>query len=424
MSAIVVVGTQWGDEGKGKVVDFLAAGADAVARFQGGANAGHTIINEFGEFRLHLVPSGIFRPGVLNLLGTGTVVDTNALIAELDDLTARGVGVDGFRISDRAQVVIPLHMKVEAAEERLRGGQEIGTTGRGIGPAYATKAARFGIQIGDLLNHSRLKELVTLLLSRYEAWLGLTRDETLAQVAPLVEALTINGERLRKYIVDPATTIAHWLKNNHNVLLEGQLGIMRDLDWGIYPFVTSSNPTAGGACAAGGVPPHFIESVIGVVKAYTTAVGSGPVPTEDHGEVGELLRVRGDEYGATTGRPRRCGWLDLVAVRYACLINGIDRIAVTKLDVLDELDEIKVCLRYRAGGEEHIYVPQARYFEELEPVYVTLPGWKRPTRDARKLTDLPKEARAYLDLISEQVGVAPGLVSVGPHREHTIHIQS
>ncbi len=422
MSAIVVIGTQWGDEGKGKVVDFLAAGADAVARFQGGANAGHTIINEYGEFRLHLVPSGIFRPGVLNLLGTGTVVDTNALLEELDDLTARGVAVDGFRVSDRAQVVVPLHMKVEAAEERLRGGQEIGTTGRGIGPAYATKAARFGIQIGDLLERRRLSSLVTLLLSRYEAWLGLTHTETLDQVGPLVEVLAANGDRLRKYVVDPATTIAAWLKDNANVLLEGQLGIMRDLDWGIYPFVTSSNPTAGGACAAGGVPPHFVETVIGVVKAYTTAVGSGPVPTEDEGEVGEQLRVRGGEYGATTGRPRRCGWLDLVAVRYACLINGVDSIAVTKLDVLDEMDEIKVCLRYRCGDKEHLYVPQARYFDGLEPVYVTLPGWRRSTRDARKLSDLPKEARAYLDLIAEQVGVKPSLVSVGPHREHTIHI--
>ena len=424
MAAIVVIGTQWGDEGKGKVVDCMASGTEVVARFQGGANAGHTIMNDFGTFRLHLVPSGIFRPGVLNLLGTGTVIDTKALLSELDDLVQRGIGIDGFRISDRAQIVAPIHMTVEAAEERLRGGQEIGTTGRGIGPAYATKAARFGIQVGDLLDGRRLREMVALLLGRYEAWIGLSAADTHAQIDPLTESLQADGERLRPYIVDAVPLTADWVRNDRRVMLEGQLGIMRDLDWGIYPFVTSSNPTAGGASAGSGLPPSFIGSVIGVVKAYTTAVGSGPVPTEDDGEFGEMLRVRGGEYGATTGRPRRCGWLDLVAVRYACLINGVNSLAVTKMDVLDELDEIKVCIAYRSGDEGFHYVPQARHFANLEPVYVTLPGWHTPTNHIRKLADLPKQARAYLDFMSEQVGVAPSLVSVGPHRDETIFVEA
>jgi adenylosuccinate synthase len=422
MSATVVVGTQWGDEGKGKVVDYLADRADAVVRFQGGANAGHTIINEHGEFRLHLVPSGIFRPGIVNLLGTGAVVDTSALLEELRDLEARGVSVDGFRVSDRAQVVVPLHVRVEAAEERLRGGREIGTTGRGIGPAYATKAARFGIQVGDLLDHRRLQETVSLLMARYEAWLGMTAAETAAEVAPVIETLARNGEQLRPYVVDAAELVRGWVRDDSRVILEGQLGIMRDIDWGIYPFVTSSNPTAGGASAGGGVPPRFIESVYGVVKAYTTAVGAGPVPTEDTGALGELLRQRGGEYGATTGRPRRCGWLDLVAVRYACLLNGLSRIAITKLDVLDELSEIKVCVRYRSAAGEHELVPQARFYDSLEPVYVTLPGWRQSTRQARRLADLPRQARAYVDFIAEAAGVGPVLVSVGPHREHTVYV--
>lgn len=423
MSATVVVGTQWGDEGKGKVVDYLAGRSDAVVRFQGGANAGHTIINEFGEFRLHLVPSGIFRPGVANLLGTGTVVDTSALIEELRDLEARGVSVDGFRISDRAQVVVPLHVRVEAAEERLRGGREIGTTGRGIGPAYATKAARFGIQVGDLLDSRRLREATDLLMARYESWVGFSAAETRAEADGLFKLLSRNAETLRPYVVDAAVMIREWVRGRSSVILEGQLGIMRDLDWGIYPFVTSSNPTAGGAAAAGGIPPQFVGQVIGVVKAYTTAVGAGPVPTEDTGELGELLRQRGGEFGATTGRPRRCGWLDLVAVRYACLLNGIDRVAVTKLDVLDELEEIKICVRYRSPEGEHDLVPQARYYDKLEPVYVTMPGWRRSTREARRVEDLPREARAYVDFICEQAEVEPAVISVGPHREHTIYTE-
>ena len=422
MAATVVIGTQWGDEGKGKVVDFLSAKADAVVRFQGGANAGHTIINEFGESRLHLVPSGIFRRGVINLLGTGTVVDTTGLLQELRELEGRGVQIDGFRLSDRAQVVLPLHILVETAEERLRGGKEIGTTGRGIGPAYATKAARFGLQVGDLLEPRRMREALELLLGRYEAWLGLTPAETRGKLAEYAELLVRNGEALRPYVVDSAVLIRDWVRSDKNVILEGQLGIMRDLDWGIYPFVTSSNPTAGGACAGGGIPPRFVGKIIGVVKAYTSAVGAGPVPTEDQGELGEHLRSVGGEYGTTTGRPRRCGWLDLVAVRYACQVNGIDNLAVTKLDVLDDLAEIKVCTGYRTAEAEYDLVPQARFYEHLEPVYTTLPGWQSSTREARCLADLPAKARAYVEFIAAQVGVCAGLISVGPRREQTIHI--
>ncbi len=422
MAATVVVGTQWGDEGKGKVVDYLASRAEAVVRFQGGANAGHTIVNDHGEWRLHLMPSGIFRPGVLCLLGTGTVVDTASLLAEMADLESHGISVAGFRLSDRAQIVLPPFLQVEEREEELRGGGEIGTTGRGIGPAYATKAARFGIQAGDLLDENRLGEALDLLFGRYRAWLGLDAAEAKHQGQALLGDLIDTGQRLAPYIVDPAPLVAGWIANDTALLMEGQLGVMRDLDWGIYPFVTSSNPTAGGACSGGGIPPRFIKQVTGVVKAYTTAVGAGPVPTEDVGAVGQALRERGGEYGATTGRPRRCGWLDLVAVRYACLLNGTDGLAITKLDVLDELEELQVCVRYRSPEGEYDLVPQARHFGKLEPVYVRLPGWRRPTRDIRKLEDLPAEARAYLDLICEQTSVPLALVSVGPHRDYTIHV--
>jgi len=419
LAATVVVGTQWGDEGKGKVVDYLAKDAEGVIRFQGGANAGHTIVNELGEFRLHLVPSGIFRAGVTCLLGTGTVVDVAALLAELDDLKSRGVVTEGFRLSDRAQVVHPVFMEIEAREEALRAGQEIGTTGRGIGPAYSIKAARFGLQAGDLLDAGRLEQSVGLLYRRYSAWLGLDAGGAASQAIGACARLLAAGERLRPYIVDSVELTRRWLANDATVLLEGQLGVMRDLDWGTYPFVTSSSPTAGGAVTGSGLPPRFIKSVVGVVKAYTTAVGAGPLPSEETGEIGESLRRRGGEYGATTGRPRRCGWLDLVAVRYACLLNGVDRLAVTKLDVLDELAEIKVCVRYRSPQGEFDLVPQERFYERIEAEYVTLPGWRTSTREARRPVDLPANARACLDLIAEQVGAPVGLVSVGPHRGHT-----
>lgn len=422
MAATVVVGMQWGDEGKGKVVDYLSSGAQAVVRFQGGANAGHTIVNDFGEFRLHLMPSGIFRPGVLCLLGTGTVVDTASLLAELADLQGHGISVDSFRLSDRAQIVLPPFLQVEEREEELRGGSEIGTTGRGIGPAYATKAARFGVQAGDLLDHDRLRKALDLLFARYRAWLGLDAAEARRQGEALFEELCVAGERLAPYILDAAPLLAEWISKDTRVMMEGQLGVMRDLDWGIYPYVTSSNPTAGGACAAGGIPPRFVKHVTGVVKAYTTAVGAGPVPTEDHGAVGRAMRERGGEIGATTGRPRRCGWLDLVAVRYACLLNGTDKLAVTKLDVLDEFEELQVCVKYRSAEGEHDLVPQARLYEKLEPVYVTMPGWRRRTRDVRRMEDLPAGARAYLDLICEQTGTPLELVSVGPHRDHTVYV--
>jgi len=424
MPATVVVGTQWGDEGKGKVVDYLAGEADGVVRFQGGANAGHTIVNELGEFRLHLVPSGIFRPGVVSLLGTGTVVDVQVLLDELGDLVARGVAVDGFRLSDRAQVIHPVFMEIEAREEALRGSHEIGTTGRGIGPAYAAKAARFGLQVGDLLDEQRVKESLELLYRRYAAWLGLDAAATAGRVAEACEALLAAGRRVARYVVDPLEVTRRWVEQDARVILEGQLGVMRDLDWGIYPFVTSSSPTAGGAAAGAGLPPAFIGSVVGVVKAYTTAVGAGPVPTEETGVVGDALRARGGEYGATTGRPRRCGWLDLVAVRYACLLNGVNRLAVTKLDVLDELDEIKVCTGYRTPEGRFDVVPQARFFDRIEPEYVTVPGWKTPTRECRRPGRLPREARAYLDLIAEHVGAPVFLTSVGPHRDHTVRAGS
>ncbi len=419
MSVTAVVGAQWGDEGKGRIVDYLAQRADMVIRYQGGDNAGHTVVNERGTFRLHLVPSGIFNPATQCIVGPGTVVNPDTLLAELAELTAAGVNLDNLWLSERAHLILPYHRLLDGLEESARGRQQIGTTKRGIGPAYADKAARSGLRLGDLLRPAYLRDRLAAALPQKNLTLAhfgqppVVLDDLLAQAETWRAAL---ADR----IVDTLPRVQAAVRGGRNVLLEGQLGVMRDLDWGTYPFVTSSNPLSGGAAAGAGLPPWAITEVIGVVKAYCTAVGAGPFPTELKDEVGARLREVGGEYGATTGRPRRCGWLDGVALPYAAWLNGFTGLAITKLDVLDGLEELKICVGYRLDGRIITHVPYTPDFERCEPIYETWPGWQKPTRDARCWDDLPAEAQAYLGRISELAGVPIRYVSVGPAREQLI----
>ncbi len=419
MTVTAVVGAQWGDEGKGRIVDYLAQRADMVIRYQGGDNAGHTVVNERGTFRLHLVPSGIFNPATQCIVGPGTVVNPDTLLAEMAELTAAGVRLDNLWLSERAHLILPYHRLLDGLEEAARGGQQIGTTRRGIGPVYADKAARVGLRLGDLLRPAYLRDRLNAVLPQKNLTLAHFGQPPLA-----LDDLLALAERWRTAladrIVDTLPLVRDAVRSDKQVLLEGQLGVMRDLDWGTYPFVTSSNPIAGGAAAGAGLPPWAITEVIGVVKAYCTAVGAGPFPTELKDEVGARLREVGGEYGATTGRPRRCGWLDGVALPYAAWLNGFTGLAITKLDVLDGLPELKICTAYRLNGEVIARVPDTPDYERCEPIYESWPGWKQPTRDARRWEDLPAEAQAYLRRVSELAGAPIRFVSVGPAREQLI----
>lgn len=421
MTVTAIVGAQWGDEGKGRIVDYLAQRADMVIRFQGGDNAGHTVVNDRGDFRLHLVPSGIFNPATRCIIGPGAVVNPDTLLAEMAELAAAGVDLANLWLSERAHVVLPYHRLLDGLEEGARGGKSIGTTKRGIGPAYADKAARTGVRLGDLLRPAYLRERLAAALPQKNLTLAhfgqppLALDDLLALAETWCSAL---GSR----IVDALPLVQAAVRGGQAVLLEGQLGVMRDLDWGTYPFVTSSSPIAGGAAAGAGLPPAAITEVIGVVKAYCTAVGAGPFPTELKDDTGEQLRTVGQEYGATTGRPRRCGWLDAVALPYAAWLNGFTGLAITKLDVLDGLPELKICTGYRLDGEIIARVPDTPDMERCEPVYEAWPGWSEPTRDARTWNDLPAKAQAYLRRIEELAGAPIRYVSVGPEREQLIVI--
>ncbi len=419
MTITAVVGAQWGDEGKGRVVDYLAQQADLVIRYQGGDNAGHTVVNDLGLFRLHLVPSGIFNPATRCIIGPGTVVHPPALLAEMAELTAANVSLDNLWLSERGHVVMPYHRLLDGLEEGARGGAQIGTTKRGIGPTYADKAARHGIRLGDLLRPDYLRERLTLVLPAKNRELGHFGAAPLALEDVIGEALSW-GEALAGRITDTLPMVQEAVRGGHEVLLEGQLGVMRDLDWGTYPYVTSSNPLAAGAYLGAGLPPRAIDRVIGVVKAYSTAVGAGPFPTELHDETGARLREVGQEFGATTGRPRRCGWFDGVAIAYAAWLNGFTGLAVTKLDVLDGLPELNICTGYRIRGEVIARVPDTCDMALAEPVYETWPGWQEPTREARTWDDLPKAARAYLHRMTELAGVPIQYISVGPERDQLI----
>ncbi len=420
MAVTAVVGAQWGDEGKGRVVDYLAQRADMVIRFQGGDNAGHTVVNDLGEFALHMIPSGVFNPETTCIVGAGTVVNPENILAEMALLNEAGLTLENLLLDRRAHIVLPYHPELDALAEAQRQGKDrIGTTKRGIGPTYADKAARTGVRLGDLLRPAHLR-------SRLETTLT-ARNQTLADFGaePIdLEALLATcarwAEALGGRIVDTLPLVRDAVRGGKRVLLEGQLGVMRDLDWGIYPYVTSSNPAVGAACCGAGMPPTAITDILGVVKAYSTAVGAGPFPTEEFGPEGEKLREVGREFGATTGRPRRCGWFDGVAIAYAAWLNGFTALAVTKLDVLDHFDEIKVCTGYELDGEVIHEVPDTPDQDRVTPIYETWEGWNCSTREARNWTDLPKTARKFLHRIAELAGVPIRYVSVGPGRAELV----
>ena len=419
LSCLVVVGAQWGDEGKGKLVDVLAEQADIVARYQGGANAGHTVVVGESQFVLRLIPSGILNPHAICILGNGVVVDPVALFEELDALAARGVGTAGrLLVSDRAHLVLPYHKLLDVAGERR---QRIGTTGRGIGPAYEDKYGRRGIRVGDLRDLSETRRLLRDGVERANSLLGLagmTDEASYEEHALLLERVV---PRLLPLATDTGRVLHQALGEGKRVLLEGAQGALLDIDHGTYPFVTSSSTTAGGAAVGAGIGPTRIDAVLGVVKAYTTRVGSGPLPTTAEPAAEEQLRKIGGEFGAVTGRPRRCGWFDAPVVRYAARVNGLTALAVTKLDVLDEFERIPVGTGYDLDGGECVEMPaEAALLERVRPRYQTLPGWRSSTSAARALADLPGAARAYLDRLEELSGVPIRYVSVGTRRDQII----
>lgn len=416
---IVVVGAQWGDEGKGKIVDVLAEGADLVVRYQGGANAGHTVVKDEEEFVLHQIPSGILHPGTRCVIGNGVVLDPETLLSEMEQLERRGVTVAGrLIVSSRAHLVLPYHKLLDQAAERE---QRIGTTGRGIGPAYEDKFGRRGIRVADLRDLPRTLERVAERVERANRLLSLMGSSLRASVEEHCELLRRLAPRLLPMAADTSKITHDALRQGRKVLLEGAQGALLDVDHGTYPFVTSSNTTAGGAAVGAGIGPTAIDAVLGVVKAYTTRVGNGPLPTEAEAEAAARLRELGEEYGATTGRPRRCGWFDAVVVRYAARVNGLTDLAVTKLDVLDTIERIPVCIAYRVGDEIVDDMPaDSTLLEAARPVYEQLEGWCRPTGEARRLADLPPQARAYLDRIQDLVQVPIRYVSVGSRRSQII----
>jgi len=420
-TCVVVVGAQWGDEGKGKLVDVLAEGADFVVRYQGGANAGHTVVTEQGEFILHQIPSGILHGRAVCVVGNGVVLDPDTFFNELDQLESRGVAVQGrLFVSERAHLVLPYHKLLDAAGELS---QNIGTTGRGIGPAYEDKIGRRGIRVADLRDRATLSRTLEARVERANRLLqlaGMDQRTSLAEHLSLAERI---APRILPLAEDTGLLVSRGLREGKRVLLEGAQGALLDVDHGTYPFVTSSNTTAGGAAVGAGIGPTAIHGVLGVVKAYTTRVGNGPLPTEAEAPAEEALRTLGGEFGATTGRPRRCGWYDALVVRYAVRVNGLTGLAVTKLDVLDTFDAIPVGVAYELDGERLDEMPgTVRLLERVRPVYETLPGWRRSTAGARTLTDLPSEARAYLDRMEELAGAPIRYVSVGTHREQIIAV--
>ncbi len=422
MPNIVIAGAQWGDEGKGKLVDLLAPRVEVVARYNGGHNAGHTVIVGGKRFVLHLVPSGILHSGILCVIGNGVVVDPAALEKETAELAALDVEIGAnLLLSDRAHLILPHHRALEALSEEERGAHKIGTTLRGIGPAYEDKAGRRGVTLGDLRRPATLPDKLAEARRHYEHVLrgaGRTPDVDWGRV---VADLAAFGERQRSRIADVSLVLQRQMAQGYSVLFEGAQAALLDLDHGTYPYVTCSAAAAGGAATGTGVPPTRIDGVIGVAKAYCTRVGTGPFPTELQGDLAHALRERGREYGATTGRPRRCGFFDAVAVRYGVRLNGFDTLAITKLDVLDELEEISICTGYSFEGETLSEMPaDSRVLEACAPVYETVPGWRQPTAGIREWHELPDNARRYVERLGELTGADVGVVSTGPDREQTI----
>ncbi|HEY1014603.1 MAG TPA: adenylosuccinate synthase [Herpetosiphonaceae bacterium] len=425
MPVVAVLGAQWGDEGKGRIVDLLAGNAKMVVRAGGGTNAGHTVINHLGTFKLHLVPAGIFNSEIVNVIGPGTVIDPQALIKELGELKAAGIKTDRLFISDRAHVVMPYHLQLDALEEDARASNEIGTTRRGIGPTYVDKAARVGIRMGDLLHEETLlKRLMAVLDQKTKLLTKMYGAAPVAALHDMYLQYLAFGRELEAHIVPTHPIIQNALQRDVPVLIEGNQGALLDIDHGTFPFVTSTATGAAGACQGAGIPPTRLNGVVGIFKAYATRVGAGPFPTELTDDVGEHIRQVGVEFGTTTGRPRRVGWFDAVAARYAVELNGIDTLALTKIDVLDNVESIKICVGYRLHDTELDHVPSSlAVLGQLEPIYEELPGWMAPTSDARAIDDLPEAAQQYVLRLARLIGARTGMISVGPSREQVIELQ-
>ena len=421
MPGIVLIGAQWGDEGKGKATDLIGTKVDYVARFNGGNNAGHTVVVGDESYALHLLPSGIISPNTTPVIGNGVVVDPEVLFQEIDGLESRGVDCSRLLVSESAHIIAPYHRVLDKVTERFLGKHKIGTTGRGIGPAYADKINRVGIRVHDLFNAEHLHDKVEASLHQKNQMLVKLYNRRPIDVDETTDELLKLGERLKPYVANTSLVLNKALDEGKTVLFEGGQATMLDVDHGTYPFVTSSNPTAGGACTGTGVGPTKITRVIGVSKAYVTRVGEGPFPTELFGEDGEWLRAQGHEYGVTTGRPRRCGWFDAVIARYAAEVNGLTDIALTKLDVLSAFDELKICVAYECDGETYDYFPmQQSVLFHAKPVYKTMPGWKgEDITKAKSFEDLPANAQAYIEELERLSGVKATIISVGPDRDQT-----
>jgi adenylosuccinate synthase len=420
MSVVAVIGGQWGDEGKGRVVDLLAQRTNMVIRYSGGNNAGHTVINDRGTFKLHLVPAGIFNPETINIIGTGVVVDPAALLEEMATLAETNVTFDNLYISDRAHVIMPYHLEQDRIQESLRGDGKIGTTGRGVGPAYSDKMERIGIRMADLLDNDMLRQRLARVVNVKNDLLQRHGGKPQSLDA-LYEQCLDYGSQLKQYIKSTHERVQQALRQEEHILLEGAQASLLDVDWGTYPYVTSSAPGAAGACQGSGIGPRNLRHVLGVYKAYTTRVGGGPFPTELTDETGNILRERGHEYGTTTGRPRRCGWFDAVAGRYVAELNSIDYTVWTKLDVLDELPTLRICTAYKLGGQIIDYMPTSvAELSAVEPVYEELPGWQTPTDTVRTFDELPINAQRYLERLAELLRVPTAIISVGPARQSTI----
>lgn len=421
MPVIAVVGGQWGDEGKGKIIDLLAGRAHVVVRAQGGDNAGHTVVNPRGKFALHLVPAGIFNEQTRCLIGPGVALNPEVLLAEMDALAERGVSTENLVISARAHLVMPYHPVFDRLEEQARGAAAIGTTGRGIGPTYADKVGRVGIVAGDLLHPTRFRSKVEAAVERKNRVLEALYGAPPTDAAEIVDRYLGYAERLGKHISESEPLLEQALREGRTILLEGGHGTLLDLDHGTYPYVTTTSCTVGGLLNGAGIGPRHLTTAIGVFKAYQTRVGAGPMPTELLDAVGDHIRDRGHEYGTTTGRPRRCGWFDAVAARHSMIVNGFHSIALTRLDILDELDEIQVCVAYELDGARIEYLPsQIEDFARCRPVYESLAGWRTPTGDAQDWKDLPRQAQEFVRLIEESVGAPAGLIGVGQEREKSI----
>jgi len=417
-----IVGTQWGDEGKGKIVDFLAKEADVVVRAQGGNNAGHTV-EAFGKvFKLHLIPSGILYKDKLNIIGNGVVIDPESLIQEIENLQKEGISTENLKISDRAHLVMPYHKILDEEQERQRGEDSLGTTKRGIGPAYTDKTERTNLRVCDMLDEEEFVQKLRNVYERKNVILTNVYHKIPMKFGELLEQFMRYGEILKPYITDTIKLLNDSIKAGKKVLLEGAQATMLDLDYGTYPYVTSSHPTVGGFCIGAGIAPKYIQEVVGVVKAYTTRVGKGPFPTELLDKMGDIIREKGREYGTTTGRPRRCGWLDLVVVRYAVLINGIDRIALTKLDTLSGIPKLKICTGYRYEGKVlELFPASLRVAMECEPVYEEFEGWsEEEIKSAKDYDSLPKNAKRYIEFIEKETGAKVWLIGTGPSREDII----